>query len=389
MKEPLTVYVLWHPDFENGETLANQLYAELTKDVHQPLKHQLGIPVYFRCEAFDNHMPKTIDLDGAERVSIIVFIDNHFKLDQNYKDYLSGIIREIDGTSQVIYPVAISEHVFDITDGLKEINFIRYYEFEEGLQWEALRFKITHEIARLLFNRTRVAQAKKDNRKAPVKVFLSHAKDRKKTDGGESVAKQLRNFMQNEVGLDTFFDVLDIPAGSYFTEEIEQSIQESTFVAIHSDRYSTREWCRKEVTLAKEYQRPFIVINTFKKGEERSFPYLNNTPNYHWDLISVDEIEVYMYNFVYQIIREALRHKYNQTYLYYLSEVNDWENILAIFPNAPELYTLLYMDKNPTYEPSGNIIVYPDPPLGTEELRVLQKFNADWDFLTPNQFIPL
>ncbi|RBN36117.1 molecular chaperone Tir, partial [Priestia megaterium] len=73
-------------------------------------------------------------------------------------------------------------------------------------------------------------------------MFISHAKE-----DGVSLAKSLSDYLQTQTELKTFFDANDIAIGYEFSQEIEANIQKSVLVAIHSDRYSSREWCRKEI----------------------------------------------------------------------------------------------------------------------------------------------
>lgn len=48
--------------------------------------------------------------------------------------------------------------------------------------------------------------------------------------------------------------------GSKFAEEIRKGVSETSLLVILTDNYATREWCREEVMLAKEHQRPIAVV---------------------------------------------------------------------------------------------------------------------------------
>ena len=81
----------------------------------------------------------------------------------------------------------------------------------------------------------------------------------------------------------------DIPAGSRFAEEIEEGVEDSSLLCVLTDNYSTREWCRKEIILAKQHQRPVVVIAAFNRQEVRSFPYLGNLPVLRWPCIPAEK----------------------------------------------------------------------------------------------------
>jgi hypothetical protein len=49
-------------------------------------------------------------------------------------------------------------------------------------------------------------------------------------------------------------------------------------VAIHTDSYSSREWCRREIIEAKRWNVPLVVANGISNLDERGFPYMGNVP---------------------------------------------------------------------------------------------------------------
>ncbi len=85
-------------------------------------------------------------------------------------------------------------------------------------------------------------------------IFLSHSKH----DGdGERIAQAIRHSLHQSHGLASFFDVYDIPAGLRFQQVLLQQVRVSAMVAIHTDTYSSREWCRREVIEAKRWNVPW------------------------------------------------------------------------------------------------------------------------------------
>lgn len=86
IKHPLSLFVVWHPNFMEGKTIANNFYSIFCRDIKEPLSRGLGIPVYFRSTSFDK-MPIPIDTNNANRNAIILLIDQKYFIDQNFRAY--------------------------------------------------------------------------------------------------------------------------------------------------------------------------------------------------------------------------------------------------------------------------------------------------------------
>lgn len=61
--------------------------------------------------------------------------------------------------------------------------------------------------------------------------------------------------------------------GARFDSQFEAEIARSALVAIRSDRYGGRPWCRWEVLRGKCHHRPLLVVDLIERGEPRIFPY--------------------------------------------------------------------------------------------------------------------
>ena len=78
-----------------------------------------------------------------------------------------------------------------------------------------------------------------------------------------------------------------------------------------------------------------------------------------------------------KILREVLRFYYQEKYLKYFvdSYCPDIKDDIEILSYPPELLTVLNSDKKK--------FIYPDPPLGSEELEILSKLGNEYKFFTP------
>src|SRR5690606_17098 len=102
---------------------------------------------------------------------------------------------------------------------------------------------------------------------------------------------------------------------------------------------------------AKRYQRPFVIVDALQEKEIRRFPYAGNGPVLRWRDDPRDVVDA--------LLRETLRHAYAAEMLRQRARPGD-----EILPSGPELVTADHRGK-------ARPILYPDPPLGTEELAVL------------------
>jgi len=373
MKPPLTLYVLWHQEFKDGEKYANAIFSTFSRDVKEPLTRGIGIPVYFRTGTEERNIPLPIEMDKSERTAVIALIDAKFVIDDEWTSYLNDINDKIS-PPHILYPVAVTGSAFNLESDIPEKNFIRLYESEEPRKVEHLLINLAQELCRLLYDRKRLADSGSELSPAPIKIFLSHAKA-----DGEELIKKLKAYIEEKLSADTFFDATDIAMGYKFPSEIDGNIKESVLLVLHTDAYTTREWCRKEVIKAKRYSSPVVVINAFKKGEKRSFPYMANVPNIKWDIESDESKDIIFDKLFSQVLTESLRFRFHRENIKYLLSIFEVEfedrNILA-YP--PELFTFLRiksLDKK--------LMVYPDPPLGDAESGLLNEFEPDVRFITP------
>ncbi|CAM3053959.1 TIR domain-containing protein [Paenibacillus sediminis] len=372
---PLNVFVVWHPFFTEGEIYANSFFSYYNHDINDPLSRGIGIPVYYRT----GENPHEIDLGDAEYNAIILLINDEMVISDHWVKYLNEIIENASQTNDksIIFPVAISNNAFKLPSKLPDKNFIRLYDIEIN-KIDYLISSTTHELCRLLYNIDRIADvvALKQS-PPPLKLFISHAKE-----DGVDVAKKLSDHIQSQTALKTFFDANDIAIGYDFTQEIEENIRDSVLLVVHSDKYSSREWCRREVLIAKRNNRPIIVVNLFDEGEDRSFPYMANLRTIRFNR-SITE-SVMFEKIILLTLKETLRFKYHYMFVLYLTKKFTIEvEKDAILSHPPELLSLLQIT-----EKGNKLAIYPDPPLSEEELEIIIRAKGDVQFITPT-FIPI
>jgi hypothetical protein len=380
LKYPLSIFVVWHPKFSEGRAIANNLYSLFCRDIELPLSRGLGIPVYYRSASYDKS-PIPIDTKNAKRNAIFLLIEQQYMIDEDFRTYTEKLMKLVDENTRV-YPIALCEQAYEMGCGLNVLQFIRAFKGElnvkENFEYSMKRIKteLLHDCARLLLNfQPTWMDGKGENIPSPVKLFLSHAKK-----DGLDTTKRFKAFVDAELKLETFFDTLDIADGYEFEQQIEANIKKSALVVFHTDEYSAREWCRIEVLVAKRNKCSIVVVHDIKKGERRAFPYLGNTPTI---TIQKDEKESF-----YQIINLTLYQVLNNLFqLDLLKSFHDrfkkegTEFISLTSP--PELFNYIDIYKKKKESKNKLVVLYPEPPLGAEELKILNEIDNDINFITP------
>jgi hypothetical protein len=381
---PLSVYIIWHPHFSEGQEIADFLYKVLCRDSVKPLVRSIGVPVYFRnINEKNKNTPIDIDFSESEYTAVVVLITKEFLLDENYRNYIEKHqkICESSGNKSRIYPVALSSNAYNVSPSFPSINFIKIEKSLLSFDKDCIK-KINshikscllHELCRLLMNRIRSTEEKESLEVAPpIKLFISHSKH----DDSEQDAIKFRDYINSNTKLKTFFDANDIPYGSNFGEEIKKATHEknSALVVFQSDSYSDREWCRIEVIEAKSAGCPLVIVNAIQNGEKRAFPYLGNCPSIRLKENFQEIIDV--------TLEQVL---FNQFIRRYIDALTDLYKIkgTAILSTTPELFDFIQLRKIINQKTDiCNFVIYPDPPVGTEEINVLNQFDDRFIFVTP------
>ncbi|WP_070138133.1 toll/interleukin-1 receptor domain-containing protein [Crocinitomix algicola] len=386
-KSPLAIFIIWHPSFEDGQKIADYLYSVFCRDSDKPLNRTIGIPVYFRKVNFkDTKSPRTINYSESTFNAIVPLIDDDFVNDKNYKTYIEEVLSYslISKGKTKVYPVAISKNAYGFSKNLGQINFLRADKItgekecqtqDENSVFRYLRLNITHELCRLMLNMKKAVDEQEsfEHLPPPIKLFISHSKH----DDSKYEAMKFKDFINSETQLKTFFDANDISFGSNFGDEIKRAVENSALVAFQSDSYAEREWCRIEVLTAKKHGCPVVIVNAIKNGEKRTFPYMGNYPSIRLK----DNFE----DIICLTLEQVLYNKYTGMLL---DEITTLYGLKAdsILSTTPELYSFLQL-KDRKLDVSNNseykLIVYPDPPLGTEETELLMKMDESYHFVTP------
>jgi len=349
MHTPLLVHLIFHPSSDEGRALALALHDALNDD---PAVPGLRVPTVLAAEDGSHLPPMEHRLDDAVRNIVVVLADDHMLLDPpslpagrtTWPDFIGGLWEGCDAPGCRFIPFQLSEYAFPVDSRLEGTAFLRTYAQANNVRSAWTSRALVVEICRFLEGEIR-------GDKAPVRLFLSHTKQ--DVNAAPHVFSELVEHLRSTQPVKAWIDSAEIPGGSRFTEEIESGVKNSALLILATRHYSARPWCRKELLLAKRHQRPFAIVDALEGLESRSFPYGGNAPRLRWEAGSAERA-------VDLVLKETLRHLHARLELEQMRRADD-----VVLTAPPELATLLRV-------PKGSAVLYPDPPLGDEEMEELE-----------------
>lgn len=370
----LVVYIVWHPAYEAGRTVAEALYDHFRRKLFENVAGGTGLSVIYRsAPSAGAAAPLPIDYEEGESAAVVVLFDEHFAGDESYMAWLKEAAASADakGLGTRVFPVSIDGAL--TRSGMPEqaVRWDKWDGIDEGARTRRLISSLAYQFARMLrYYLERLRHPADEDEELgrylkKVQVFLSHSK----RDGdGERIAKVIRQALFDGDGLSSFFDVHDIAPGLPFDKVILNQVRVSAVVAIHTDSFSSREWCRREIIEAKRGSVPLVIANCLTDLDERGFPYLGNVPIVRMDPTRVDRVgdvighllDEVLNDFLWRCRLELLRAQAGQR--------------VRFLPRPPELISLAGLDR---VAEGTTILVYPDPPLGAEEQRLFEEIAPD------------
>jgi hypothetical protein len=371
------MYVVWHPAFERGQKLAESIYTYFSRDPERTNARGIGIPVFFRSVADSGKALPPIAVDAAQHTAIIVLVDPQMVIGDGWDTYVEELWNQVSAVPgrHRLFPVAFDDTASQLSARIGAVNYIRLQGHSAETEPGFLLNRLANELGRLLTQRPTLVSIETQKIDGPsppkMRLFISHAKL-----DGEKTALVLRDYIHDNLALDTFFDAIDITAGFSFEQEIDAGIDTAAFAVVHTDAYAARVWCQHEVIRAKRHGRPIVVIHAIEEGEARSFPYIGNVPTIRWRVDEPARVEAV----VGLVLREVLRTEYFQQHFDDLKRLFRVPDTVRALPRAPELLTCLALraesDKVPYF-------VYPDPPLAKQELDLLAELDPKLRLTTP------
>lgn len=371
----LVVYVVWHPAFSDGLVIAEILRQHFRRKLYENIAGGTGLSVIYRyVVAPESTQPLPIDLADADTAAIVVLADNNLVGDTAWTAYVQELCHrtEAAGLGTRVFPAEIDTDVLTRLGTMEQALLWARWDGELTERGRRLTAALTYAFCRLLrhylehLTRPEVEEDALEAYLKKVQIFLSHSKH---DQHGEDIARNVRSRLHNTPGMDSFFDVYDIPAGLHFQKVLIHKVRVSAMVAIHTDSYSSREWCRKEIIEAKRWHVPLVVANSISDIDERGFPYMGNVPVVRLEPGGADRIDFV----IARLLDEVLKNFLWRCRIALELSGEKLNPTVFFVPRPPELISLASLPSEA--DVPHPVIVYPDPPLSAEEERLFAEIS--------------
>lgn len=352
-KTPLAVVVAYDKQFTGGLSVYENLYHLLCRNANEPLVDGLDIPVYFQTNQENGEIIDVRKGINADKVIVLLLVDVCMFNSFDWTNYIDLLVKEDKAGTVKVLPVALCQYALNINHELGKQQYIRLKNYDIRDCWQEFLIRFYDNLIRTICDS-----------KEKLQIFISHTKKDEDSLGVEK-AKELKAYLRSDTKLNSFYDANDIIDGYSFGDQIEEHVKKSLLVILETSTYSDREWCRIETIVGKEYHVPTVVVSLFNGTIPRTFPYLGNTPKIRFDK-NWDEV-------ICLLLRTALDKYYEERYLEKFKLADS-----KIIPMMPEFINIGKVD-------GVNQILYPEPPLGNEELEVVKRQFPTITFNTPSQ----
>ena len=270
---PLTLYVIHHPKCEAAATLAGHLYDWFRLGYQTGDTGSVSVPFWIRCQLSTSNNPdESVDLlpkieFEAAHLNIVILLSSHeMVLDPAWRRALLKLqMRVAESREQrtqwtgsaaaggapavppqiELLPAVLDDSFYNLTPIYEKHNPLRLSDLKsEEAKASVLRRAVLEMTARTLHDKFRNSQGQFSE----LRVFLSHAKK-----DGTGIAEQLRDAIRRFGQLIPWYDANDLAISQHWTDPLDNAMDATTagMIAVVTDTYPTRPWCRKELKKAR------------------------------------------------------------------------------------------------------------------------------------------
>ena len=376
----LEIYVVWHPHDVAGELLAQQVLDHFHGTAFSGL---IGgsVEVYVRSEGWTSAAdaprpipvvePLPFDMPPAELTAVVPVIG--LELTKAVQEVGSPWRRYIDDLADAAWASPDTVGVFPLFTSTAGGHLAELFGPYQGIGVPANHFDQDEASLRcrdLAQGITEMARGTQDD----IKVFVSHTKhasDEDRDDLTRLIAEVRRVIGQTR--LDDFFDAQDLKPGSDWAATLHAEAATSALLAVRTDLYASREWCQREMSIAKRAGMPVVILDGLAAGERRGSFLMDHVPRVPSRATDGPKATGAIIDCLNQLVDECLKralwgHQQRLGTGKAALDVAWWA------PHAPEPVTLAaWLRNTESTRPAEGplLILHPDPPLGPEERRAL------------------
>ena len=359
-KSPLTVYVAYHQKYAEGSDVYDFTYHLLCRNSDRPQDDGLDIPVFLRTGG-DGVSIAPIIFAEAHRTAVILLIDGHMSCDEGWHNYVKKLMDDLPDSAR-LYPVSLCKFANDFINSTMRLQSILLGSYSVMDNQDMYAIRLMDDLIR---------QLRGNDVHFVNRLFISHSKHDDNEDGLK-YAESLRDNINKDTRLSTFFDQKSLVDAYDFADQIEEAASNSMLVIVDTCTYAQREWCKKEVITAKNNKVPIVCVDLLSGVVDRTFPYMSNVPA----ISRPDDWK----KVVRLLLSTALRQYYVEQLLPQLVKDEDSDTTITM-PTAPELFTVCNL------KPDIKTVIYPEPPVSKDELNVLLRPDKSRKFITPMQVL--
>lgn len=404
----LEIYVVWHPGDPAGRTIADEIIQHFRGTSFTGL---IGgaVEVFIRCEGWRSAIdaPRPIPMPGAtppnhieqaQFTAVVPILGNELAAAVEgagvWRDFVQTIADAQKATPDRvgIFPYRLDAGATNATAlgvalGAYQTIAANAPEAPHD-NAEALRCR---DLAQGL---TQFMSGEPDAR---LTAFISHTKRSTAPELGDVNA--LIASVRSVIGatrLQEYFDASDLQPGTDWSNELKINAASSALLCLRTDLYPSREWCQKEVLIAKRNGMPVIVLDAIGYAEERGSFLMDHVPRAPIRSDGVEWKRRDVYRALNLLVDECLKRELWKRQRQ-LSEASGELAVSWWAPHAPEPVTLVQWLE--TAKAAGRLpgadeklrILHPDPPLGPDEKAVLDQIlsfgglEGKLDVMTPRQ----
>lgn len=402
----LEIYVVWHPLDARGRAICEEFVGHFHGTIFSGL---IGgaVEVYARSAGWRmaDDAPRPIPFIAdesspggrpAQFVAVVPILGNEMaaavqKNTGPWLEYLqaTSLARTAEPGRIGVFPYRLDNGAINGT--VLADMFTQHYQciaanpVKEGDTEKSLRCRdLAQGVAQLL------SQAVNER----LTVFISHTKRNTpgETENVEALIAAVRQTI-SETHLSDFFDANDLQPGQDWDAELRNKAATSALLALRTDLYPSREWCQREVLIAKRAGMPVIIVDALGEAEERGSFLMDHVPRVPARMENGRWRKADIYRALNLLADECLKRAlWGRQRELARNEVTF--NVAWWAPHAPEPITLAKWldDERRAGHLVANenlIVLHPDPPLGPEERNTLQELlslagiNARLDVMTP------
>lgn len=389
----LEIYVIWHPGDNRGKVIAEEFITHFQGSSFFGLISG-AIEIYIRSEGWrhSNDSPRPIPLPdpasqnripAAQITAIVPILGINFaeavqSQTGEWYEYVTSIVHHHQKwPNQIgIFPLAIHSNATRGTVLGELFNqFQLIASVAKGAPPEPESELRCRDLAQA------ITQMMTDHGNERLTIFISHTKHA--THAEKDQVTELINKTRAIIGntrLQQFFDANDLQPGRNWDDELRSKAASSALLALRTDLYSSRDWCQREMLIAKQAGMPIVILNALNYQEVRGSFLMDHVPrvpirqeNAHW---KDSDIQRGLNLLVDECLKRILW-KYQAELAQETFDIDiDWWASQAPEPSTFVKQLALLLRNNHLASKDGLRIIHPDPPLGAEEKAIItQIFN--------------